>query len=323
MLRSLSASVVICTMNRPDALNKCLGSLASQTVPPTEVIIVHAGTDGRLREKLLRDFPTAPFTIRYVRSRPSLVLQRNLGFDHSVGDVVFFLDDDVVLEPLYLECVLAVYRADEAGEIGGVQGSMVNVPPAVSGSGWLRRLFLLTRSGKRGYIQRSGFPCHSPTVAEPTDVEVFSGCMMSFRRNRLLKQRFDEALEHYWWGDDWDLSYRISREARLVQVPDARLAHEQAEAGRDDFRRGWRMMVVNHYYLYAKHLRAAGQTWLPWLWGEAGFLLLAVLRGLTGRGFGAARGMLEGFVELGAGATAAKRQADSTATGVRASDESN
>ncbi len=285
-------------MNRPESLKKCLDSLASQTVPPTEVIIVHAGWDERLGERLARDYHTAPFALRYVRSRPSLVLQRNLGIERSSGAVVFFLDDDVVLEPEYVERVLDVYLADTAEDVGGVQGSITNALGLRWGTAWLRRLFLLTRPGKRGHLQRSGFPCLSFAVAQSTDVEVFSGCMMSFRRKWLDRHRFDEALEKDWSGDDWDLSYRISRQARLVQLPNARLAHDQVEASRDSLRNVWRMTVTNHRYLYAKHLRAGGGGWVPWLWAEAGLLLLAVLRMLGGRGPEALQGVLDGYRDL-------------------------
>jgi len=292
------ASVVICTMDRPESLDRCLASLAAQSAPPAEVIVVHAGADTGLEGDLRRRYADAPFTLMYLRAQPSLVRQRNLGFSRSSGDVVFFLDDDVVLSPDYCEKVLSEYRADDRRRIGGVQGSLSNPPRAVAGSGWLRRVFRLTRMGRRGYLQRSGFPCVSVAVAQATDVEVFSGCMMSFRRTLLERHRFDEALSRYWWGDDWDLSYRVSREARLVQLPDARLAHDQAEPGRDGERRGWRMMVVNHRYLYEKHFRSAGGGWLPCWWGELGFLILASLRALTGRGAGALRGMAEGYWEL-------------------------
>ncbi len=285
-------------MNRPEALRACLESLAAQTVPPTEVVLVHAGSEERLGERLGQDFAGAPFALHYVRSRPSLVHQRNLGIERSRGEVVFFFDDDVVLEPDYLECVIAAYAADASGHVAGVQGSITNAPSLPKGGLWVRRIFLLTRTGKHGYLQRSGFPCFSAAVQRPTTVEVFSGCMMSFRRTWLDRYRFDETLERYWAGDDWDLSYRISREARLMQLPDARLAHNQADPGRDSLRRVWRMMVVNHRYLYIKHLRAAGQSWLPWFWAETGLLLLAVLRMLAGRGSEALTGVLEGFHEL-------------------------
>lgn len=299
MATPLSTSVVICTMNRPDALQKCLRSLDAQMLPPNEVILVHAGADQQLGERLAQEWAGARFQLRYVRSRPSLVLQRNLGIQQARGDVVFFLDDDVVLEPDYLKQVMAAYTADARGEIGGVQGSITNPPENPWGSRLLRGLFLLVREGRRGHLQRSGFPCLSSAVSHPTQVEVFSGCMMSFRRRWLEKHQFDEALQEYWSGDDWDLSYRISREARLLQLPGARLRHEQGKVSRDSLQRVWQMTVVNHRYLYVKHLRATGQGWLPWIWAEVGILLLALARMLSGRGAAALRGVLKAYREMG------------------------
>ncbi len=294
----MKTSAVIITKDRPDSLRKCLQSLAAQVLAPTEVIVVDSGSDQRLGDALQREGAGAPYALRYLRSEPSMVLQRNLGIRYACGDIVFFFDDDVVLEPEYVRQVVAAYAADPGGEIGGVQGSITNPPVLPRGSRWIRRLFLLTRDGPRAYLQRSGFPCFSAAVDHPTDVELFSGCMMSFRRRWLEKHQFDDVLRSYWSGDDWDLSYRVSREARLIQLSGARLRHELAPASRDSPRRVWRMTVVNHRYLYLKHLRAEGRSWLPWLWAEAGLFLLALSRMLAGRGAAALRGVLEAYREL-------------------------
>ena len=39
---ALSASVVICTRDRPEELQRCLASLPQQTYPPREIIVVFA-----------------------------------------------------------------------------------------------------------------------------------------------------------------------------------------------------------------------------------------------------------------------------------------
>ena len=106
----MTSSVIVCTRNRPDDLAACLASLAAQTRPPDELVVVDASDDERNARCIetwaaARALPAA----RVVRTAPGLTRQRNIGVAHARGDVLTFLDDDVVLEPGYLAAIAAVY----------------------------------------------------------------------------------------------------------------------------------------------------------------------------------------------------------------------
>ena len=92
-------SVVICTRNRPVALSACIASLASQSRPADEVLVVDAGTarlPARMRRRLRKRLGGT--RIRFVATPPGLPRQRNLGATLAHGSVIVFFDDDVVLE---------------------------------------------------------------------------------------------------------------------------------------------------------------------------------------------------------------------------------
>jgi glycosyltransferase involved in cell wall biosynthesis len=89
-------SVVISTYERPDACERALRSVLSQTEPPLEVLVCDNGstddTEARIRAWEQRDQ-----RIRYLRTSqnsgtPSTT--RNLGIEHARGAFVAFLDDD-------------------------------------------------------------------------------------------------------------------------------------------------------------------------------------------------------------------------------------
>jgi glycosyltransferase involved in cell wall biosynthesis len=110
---ALTSSIVICTRNRPDDLGACLGSLDAQARLPDEVVVVDASDGEASRMRVAAWAAASPVgRQRHVAAAPGLTRQRNLGIDATAGDVVTFLDDDVVLEPGYLAAVLALFERD-------------------------------------------------------------------------------------------------------------------------------------------------------------------------------------------------------------------
>lgn len=106
---TLGATIVICTRDRPDDLERCLRSLKYQTYQPEEVIVVdNASSDLRTRDVALAAGVT------YVREdRPGLDVARNTGALAANSDIVAYADDDEILHVRWLERLVAAF--DEPG----------------------------------------------------------------------------------------------------------------------------------------------------------------------------------------------------------------
>lgn len=93
-------SIILPTYNRLPQLQKVLAGLEAQTYPLTdfEVIVVSDGaTDGTT--EFLRVCET-PLNLRlFVQQNSGAAAARNLGIEMAQGDIVLFLDDDVVPAP--------------------------------------------------------------------------------------------------------------------------------------------------------------------------------------------------------------------------------
>ncbi len=91
----MHVSVVIITRNRHSLLTKALDSIEHQSVRLDEVVII-GGSDIPYRISTKQD---QQITFRYIPDTGrSIPCARNIGVEQSKGDIVFFVDDDCILD---------------------------------------------------------------------------------------------------------------------------------------------------------------------------------------------------------------------------------
>jgi GT2 family glycosyltransferase len=95
---------------------------------------------------------------------------------------------------------------------------------------WIRRRF---RARLDAYERRE-----TPFDAGLTDVKIASGCFMLMRRPALAQaQGFDPAFFLYF--EDFDLSYRLAKQASIARVADVRIVHAGGRAAAKGWRHVW------------------------------------------------------------------------------------
>ncbi|MCW3840454.1 glycosyltransferase [Micromonospora yasonensis] len=105
-----TVSVVIPVYNAAKTLRRCLDSVAAQTHPPLEVLVVDDGsTDG---SRAVAAAAGVRVVVQPVNGGVSAA--RNAGVAASTGEVVFFLDSDVALASDAVANALAMLAADPA-----------------------------------------------------------------------------------------------------------------------------------------------------------------------------------------------------------------
>jgi glycosyltransferase involved in cell wall biosynthesis len=128
------ASVIIPTYNRKESLGETLRSLAQQTWPADrfEVIVVDDGsTDGT--EEIAGN--TFQFTLRYFRqSNQGSAAARNTGAEQAAGNVLIFLDDDMLVEPDYVAGLIEEHRIYP--RIVGMGTELPYIPPDATPLFW-------------------------------------------------------------------------------------------------------------------------------------------------------------------------------------------
>jgi glycosyltransferase involved in cell wall biosynthesis len=111
----LTASVIVCTRNRPVSLRSCLEGLARLDHPPDEVIVVD-NTPGDDETKTVAE----DFGARYlIEAKPGLSRARNCGMAASRSEVVVYLDDDAIPDVQWLGRLLEPFNDPQVGLVTG------------------------------------------------------------------------------------------------------------------------------------------------------------------------------------------------------------
>ncbi len=191
-------SVVIVSWNRPAALIRCLTGVAQLDYAPMEVIVV-ACTAGVEAVQASRFFPHVKLEEAPV---PNIAKARNSGIALASGDIVAFIDDDAVPEPLWLRHLV---RAFDNPNVTSASGVVLGR----NGISWQWGRSEIDETGARVALTVDGDDpiVWAPKAGRGAKTE---GTNMAFRRSVLLREGgFDEAFAYYL--DESDLNYRLGR----------------------------------------------------------------------------------------------------------------
>lgn len=119
-------TVVICTRDRTDDLRRCLEGLRNLVCTPSILVVDNAPSSDSSRE-LVRQFPT----VQYVREEmPGLDVARNRAIRETESEVIAFIDDDAVPDPMWLEALLMGFSDPTILAVGGLTLALELEAPA-------------------------------------------------------------------------------------------------------------------------------------------------------------------------------------------------
>jgi GT2 family glycosyltransferase len=213
----MSVCAVVVTYNRRELLQRCLAAVEAQSRAVDELLVVdNASTDG-----------TAAFVAERFPAATLLALERNAGGAggfhagieraHRAGHTwLWLMDDDTVPEPNALAALLdGARRAPRE--------------PSILLSRALWRDGSLHPMNRP--LVRSGEPGEMALAARSGLVAVRTGSFVSLLARRETIDRCGNVLADYFiWGDDFEWTARVLRDAPGYLVPESRVVHWTSRA---------------------------------------------------------------------------------------------
>ncbi|GAB5447192.1 glycosyltransferase family 2 protein [Gymnodinialimonas sp.] len=189
-MTALRLSVVVVSAGRPEALRRCLLGLSQQARAGCEVIVV-ADPEG---QTAARNLPIKGALKLLPQRKPNISAARNAGIAAAAGEIIAFIDDDAVPEPIWTQAILSAFKDPDLAALTG---------PVLGRNGISLQWGPLAVNGLAQDI-----PLDPNTPVRDGYFRKLQGTNMAFRRDA-LKQigGFDEALHFYL--DDTDMALRI------------------------------------------------------------------------------------------------------------------
>ncbi len=212
-----TATVAVCTRDRPDDLERCLAALHKLPNEGQELLVIDSASRGEATRCVVDQYPR----VRYVREeRPGLDVARNRALREANRDVVAFTDDDAAPDAGWLGSLLRNFGDPRTLCVTGLT---MPIELDTAAQEWFER----TNGFGRGFARVSydGLRHDSFLVAR-----VGAGVNMALRKNVLQRVGpFDEALDagtptHS--GGDHDMFTRILAHGyRIIYDPSGLVWH--------------------------------------------------------------------------------------------------
>lgn len=266
-------SLIVCTYQRAEALNRLLASVAIQTTYPDEILIIDGSKDLKTQQSISSQTIRNLKCYKVEEKDRGLTRQRNFGIEklNPKSEIVCFLDDDVVLEPNYFEAVLEAFDSDiDIVGVGGVATNENLWKPSNRNhstdkvyvfEGFERnesqRFYLRNKLGLQSQELPGIMPDFShgrtygyPLTGKNYKVDLLIGMSMNFRRKVIEAEKFSLYFDGYGLYEDADYSLRALNYGKNVICTSARLEHHHDPSGRPDLYKYGKMVIRNGWYVW-------------------------------------------------------------------------
>ena len=260
MIEILPISAIVPTRNRSACFARTLHSLAQQSVQPIEMIVVDGSNDDSTRNLCNTEIPNLLTQIKYVKAiEIGAATQRNQAMAHTSQNVIWLMDDDILLES---KCLARLWDAMQSDPIiGGVNAMITNqcYLPLGKISRWVFR-FLHGRSEKSYAGKCIGpalnlLPEDNPTLPEVVPVEWLNSTCTLYRKESLPEPLFPSNFTGYSLMEDVTLSLIVGKQWNLVNARTARIFHDSQPGDHKNNQRVLaKMALINRFFVMTQIL---------------------------------------------------------------------
>lgn len=303
----MKISVVIPTRNRPHIVVNTLDSLAKQTLPPDEIIIIDASDNKNYISEIKYRFKHLP--LKWIDSTPSVCIQRNIGIQQASHEWIFLCDDDITVPENYLSILTEYIRKNK--NCGAVAGRLMQMENGkwtdqyhvknFSGLLWrfifqlpvwgdldgIKGSFLngtLFSSIKKFYKNRGNtFTLAGWPLITNWNSPVFRTCVYSLganliKRDWLLQSPYDEVLDRSGIGDNYGVAIGFPEQLAIHVVSDTQAFHWRAVQNRLTQPLSYYRRVMALHYFIKRSKKSFAFTTAFFIWSLTGNALMYLLK---------------------------------------------
>ena len=168
------ASIILCTNGLRPMLIRCLENLTAQVYPGYEIIVVLNGPDDASFAQTVSRFPVRLFN----EPRPGVSVARNHAVPHAKGEILVFVDDDVLIDPNWLH---EIVKGFEDPNVACVTGRVIPAGTVCLAAEKADRYYSSERALSAWSLDASNPNWYQYILGDP----VGFGCNMAFRKTFL------------------------------------------------------------------------------------------------------------------------------------------
>ena len=243
-------SIVMPVYKRSKIIRRCIESIENQILKPLEVIIVDNNSEiietNKLKVLIKETIKRKILKINYIKSpKNSGAIARNLGAFRSRGDIVAFLDSDVILDKNYYSILLKYFKEKkDLIAIQGVDKALIEAQLKHKQSSFFSKIIYYSEQFfENSLLLNRKFAYVSPslTVAHPPLDEEFeissqwiSTCAGLFKRNLFEKYSFPNEFITYSNNEYLMFSYNLylNKMGEMIYTNKAKYRDIQTNSGR-------------------------------------------------------------------------------------------
>lgn len=246
----MKLSIIIPTKDREEKIKSTISFLSNNIFFFEELIIIDSSEKDNDLKNYIKKFN---FKIKYLNSKPSISIQRNIGLKNidNNNDYVMFLDDDIKFEKNSL-IKMKKFIEDNHQKYVGFGFNLITKNQIKKKRNHLLNIFKIY-SNKLGKVSQSGWHSLAFNLTKNTVVDWISAAASIYNKHHIKNIYFDEFFKDYSYLEDLDFSYSARKRGELVVVAKAKFFHENF-INRSSFEFGVKEIVNRAYFVKKNNL---------------------------------------------------------------------
>ena len=242
-------SVVIPTYGKADTLPRVVRHLESQTLPREqfEVVVIDDGSPDDTATRLASIAAGTPLQFRFlVQENRGVSAARNRGVAESRGEIVLFIQDDILGAPDLLERHVALHRRHPEITSAGV--GRVTWPPD-----WSIDHFMHWLDNGGPQVRY-----HQVIGQDRVSFKHFYTCNVSLKREAIVAHPFDEAIVYGF--EDIELAFRLEQHGFILHYDEQAIGWHHHKRSFEDYQRRQFKAGQSMYVAFRNHPDLRGKT---------------------------------------------------------------